>query len=340
MGDRSLPRRVLLGTAIGDAFGLKGEGLPRRVTAGMTWDRGPFFGRAVFSDDTEQSFLVAQALLAAAGDEDLFARHLRRSLVGWLFAGPPGVGLGTVRSILKLAVGLRRGVSTAGNGAAMRSAVIGAALADDRESIASFVHSSTELTHTDQRAHVGALAVAYAASLGSDVDLRVVNERVSARVQQAPHADRWNDAMREAERALAVDASVYEYAAAIGCADGVSGYVYDTVPVALYAWARHDDPMAGLREVWGCGGDTDSVGAIAGALLFARSTDEPERETLALIADYPLTVARVADAGTRLSNRGAPVRWPWWLMPVRNICVVFPMILFYALVVMLPARLR
>ena len=74
--------------------------------------------RAIFSDDTEQSFLVAQSLLIAGDDVEVFQRALKRRLIGWFLSLPPGVGLGTVRSIVKLMFGGKTGVATAGNGAA------------------------------------------------------------------------------------------------------------------------------------------------------------------------------------------------------------------------------
>ena len=58
-----------------------------------------------------------------------------------------------------------------------------------------------------------------------------------------------------------------DFAIALGLARGVTGYVYHTVPVAVYAWLRHyGDFRATVEAALDCGGDTDTVGAIAGAL--------------------------------------------------------------------------
>lgn len=329
---------VLLGTAVGDALGLGAEGLPRRAAQDHNFERGPFFGRAVLSDDTEQSFLVAQCLMRSGGEPVAFRRALRWRLVGWLFAGPPGVGLGTARSILKLAFGFRRGISTAGNGAAMRSAIIGAAFPHDIPKVEELVLQSAELTHCDARAFAGAFAVALAA--GADARGESVHDvirQVSMAARAGLDHERWTNAMEELETGLERGATVHEYASAIGCADGVTGYVYDTVPVALYAWARHDDPEEGLAATWACGGDTDTVGAIAGALLYARAGRLPPERWLSTVTDFPLTLDRVRAAGVALNQGGAPVRWAWFLMPLRNLSV-FPLILAYALFVMMPKK--
>lgn len=54
----------------------------------------------------------------------------------------------------------------------------------------------------------------------------------------------------------------------IGCFSGVSGYVYETVPVALHAWLSHPySYRAAVTSVIQCGGDTDSTAAIVGGLV-------------------------------------------------------------------------
>ena len=43
------------------------------------------------------------------------------------------------------------------------------------------------------------------------------------------------------------------------------------MPVAVFAFFRHaDDHAEGIRQVILCGGDTDTVAAIAGAMIGAR----------------------------------------------------------------------
>ena len=69
----------LLGTAVGDALGLAGEGLSRRRLARLF--PGParmrFLGRrGMVSDDTEHTCCAAQALIASAGEPEAFARAL------------------------------------------------------------------------------------------------------------------------------------------------------------------------------------------------------------------------------------------------------------------------
>jgi hypothetical protein len=71
--------------------------------------------------------LTASALLLAGGDVDAFGRLLAASLRWWLAGLPAGIGFATLRAFLKSCVGFpphRSGVHSAGNGPAMRSAII------------------------------------------------------------------------------------------------------------------------------------------------------------------------------------------------------------------------
>ncbi len=64
--------------------------------------------------------------------------------------------------------------------------------------------------------------------------------------------------------------SVGEFARLICKRDFVTGYVFQTVPVAAYAWfVHHGDFSKAVRSVIGCGGDADTTGAIIGALAGA-----------------------------------------------------------------------
>ena len=159
----------LLGTAVGDAIGLPFEGLSARRAARFyppPLRHRLLFGRGMVSDDTEHACFTARALLLAGKDAVAFDRHLASSLRWWLAGLPAGVGLATLRAILKSCLGLgpeRSGVRSAGNGPAMRSAIIGVAWGPTPEVMAEWVRRSTRLTHTDPKAFHGALAVALAA---------------------------------------------------------------------------------------------------------------------------------------------------------------------------------
>ncbi len=140
LGDRF--RGVILGTAVGDAIGLPAEGLTpsraRKLFPGR-WRHRLVIHRGLVSDDTEHTLFVAQSLLAHPQSKELFARRLAWCLRLWFLTLPAGIGLATLRAIIRLWLGfspLTSGVYSAGNGPAMRSAPLGAFFASSPEQMA------------------------------------------------------------------------------------------------------------------------------------------------------------------------------------------------------------
>lgn len=317
---------LLFGTCVGDALGLPAEGLSRsRIQRrwGGIWKMrlvGPY---GLLSDDTEHTVMVALSLLRHGNDVDAFQRDLARRLRWWFAALPPGTGLATARACIKLWLGFspkRSGVFSAGNGPAMRSAIIGAYFPGDEVRRTSFVTASTLLTHTDPKALVAARAIAEAAAWqvrkAADDELGVCLRRLS---QDEP----WQLLMRAFQDATAESITVDEFAGRLGLTKGVSGYAYHTVPVALYGWFRHrNDFKGGLESLLHCGGDTDTVGAIAGGLLGLSVGEKGiPRDWLDRVADWPVSVERLRKLAHCFTGNG-PSPFRWWhalAMPFRNL---------------------
>jgi ADP-ribosylglycohydrolase len=130
----------------------------------------------------------------------------------------------------------------------------------------SFVRVCSRITHTDPRAEYGALAVALAAAgrLGEFGDVCPDHEFVA--------------------RVLGME---------LDPGDGISGYMYDTVPAAIALAARHaGDYRSAILAAIRCGGDTDTVAAIAGAIVGAQVGERGiPREWVEGIWDWPRGVA-------------------------------------------------
>jgi ADP-ribosyl-[dinitrogen reductase] hydrolase len=126
---------------------------------------------------------------------------------------------------------------------------------------------------------------------------------------------------------LAAGEDVPAFARRLGLTRGVSGYMYHTAPVALFAWLRHGaDYRACLEGVVAAGGDTDSVGAMAGALSGALAGEAGlPADWLAGYAEFPRHPAilrRLADAVARVRETGAPqppVAYCWPAVAPRNL---------------------
>jgi ADP-ribosyl-[dinitrogen reductase] hydrolase len=273
----------LLGTAVGDSIGLPREGLSRRrarrIFGGPPLEHALFGRWGAVSDDTEHACMTAQALIASAGDPKLFARELARRLRWWLLTIPAGIGLGTLRAILKLWLGFppdRSGVRSAGNGPAMRAAILGVFARGDLMKLSALVQASTRITHTDPRAEQGAMVVALAAayslqqsgSFAASDFLRFTRPYVSDN-------QLWSH-LSSACQYAAEGKSAEEFADSLGQSRGVSGFINMTVPVAIFCWLRHRDDFRAAVEAAVClGGDTDTVGAIVGGLSAVTSASVP-----------------------------------------------------------------
>ena len=229
----------LLGTAVGDALGLPYEGLsPQRQRRLFPHpDRHQLvFGKGLVSDDTEHTCMVAQSLIVAAGNTQTFTRDLAGRLRWWLVRLPAGVGFATLRSICKLWLGFsphHSGVYSAGNGAAMRSAIIGVCYGDRLQLMVELVQCSTRITHSDRKAEFGAIAVALAAHLSSkniSIDCHEYFDLLSKLLP--PIATEFMDLIELAIDSIKHGEKTSDFAINMGWKRGISGYVYQTVPIA------------------------------------------------------------------------------------------------------------
>ncbi len=264
---------VLIGTAVGDALGLPAENLsPERIR--RKWP-GPLrmrlvLGRGMVSDDTEHTLMVAQALLSQSADAAAFQRALGWKLRWWFAALPAGVGLATAKACLRLWLGFpvnKAGVASAGSGPAMRSAVLGVFFANEPDKRRDFVLASSRLTHRGWQAETAALAVAEAAALAITTKGFPEAFHVFEAIRRRSDEEEWQDRLAQMRSCLDGGASVSDFVQKLGLTAGVTGYSLHVVLVALYAWVSHRaDYRAALTAAIQCGGDTDTVGAVLGAL--------------------------------------------------------------------------
>jgi ADP-ribosylglycohydrolase len=302
---------AILGTAVGDALGLPYEGLSRRRGIRLLGEPDRhrfFFGRGMVSDDTEHTCMVAQALIASGADAESYGRQLAQRFRRWLLGLPAGIGWATLRAILKLWCGFgpgRSGVFSAGNGPAMRSAVIGAAI-DDLPRLRALVGVTTRITHSDPKAEYGALAVALAARHARthpEADGRGYLEELRSLLPQAAALE-FLPLMEAAVRSAAAGESTATFTEARGWRRGVSGYVYRTVPASVHAWLR--DPLdfrAGVGNVIRCGGDTDTTAAIVGGIIgSAVGKAGIPSELMTTLFEWPRTVAWMERLGENLEQ--------------------------------------
>ena len=300
----------LLGSAIGDALGLPLEGLSRRRQARMYADVSGyhfFLGRGFVSDDTEHAVMAGQALARSGGEPGIFSTDLAWRMRWWLAALPAGVGLATLRGLGKLWLGWpphRSGVFSAGNGPAMRSAVIGVCFGQDVSRLKELVRISTRLTHTDPKAEAGALAVAWAAGRACRGGTGAGNFINSLAGLLEPKNEELVDIMDRAARSAADGQTTEDFMAEFGLEKGVTGYMYHTLPAVFQAWfLQAEDFRAAMTGLIRCGGDTDTTASILGGIMGAGLGKKGlPPELIDGLVDWPLTTNKIEAIGRSLAG--------------------------------------
>jgi ADP-ribosyl-[dinitrogen reductase] hydrolase len=306
---------LLLGVAVGDSLGLPAEGLSRRRAEKFfrgKWQQRFLFDRGMVSDDTEHTVFVAQCLLQHPDCVAQFRRRLAWKFRIWFLGLPAGVGFATLRSILKLWLGIspeKSGVYSAGNGPAMRAAIIGAYFANSPKCIDDYIQASTLLTHTDPKALTGALAIAHLAARGfqNQAASPLNSQEAFSILENCNRANdmEWQEIIDKMRSAFAQGLSVAQLALQMNLSKAVSGYIYHTVPIAVYSWMKHSgDFEQTLIAVLNCGGDTDTVASIAGALAGVSSGEQAiPKAWLDKIYDYPCSIRSLKNLAMRLATR-------------------------------------
>ncbi|MEM6257456.1 MAG: ADP-ribosylglycohydrolase family protein [Planctomycetota bacterium] len=320
----------ILGTAVGDAIGLPREGLSarraERMFGGAPLTHRFILGRGMCSDDTEHTLMVGLASLESMGDPEKFAKAFARRLRWWFARIPAGVGLGTAKACIRLWFGVspgRSGVRSAGNGPAMRSALLGL-VASSEQHVQELVQASTAVTHTDPRARDGALVIARLVRwIATEPALRATIETpLVSGLEDMQLCDSLMLALEAARDGIGQK----DFAIRIGQPKGISGFVNHTVPAAVYCWLSNRGSFRDAVETAVClGGDSDTVAAITGALAGTEQGSQaiPD-EWLSNLREWPCSVewmTSLAEALTQQNAGGSPSgpQYPAMLALFRNV---------------------
>jgi ADP-ribosylglycohydrolase len=283
----------LLGQALGDALGFVVEARPPDVAeayvhdwllAGRAGERThPDYPFGQYSDDTQ----LARELLISVREAGGWNPAAFAARIAELFrtGADVGAGEGTRGAARRLLAGtswLESGTPPpyAGNGSAMRAAPLGLLFAGDPAGLRAAAREQSRVTHLDSRCAAGAVAVAGAALLATapgPLDAREVLRRLSTWVAAEDTSVGRAVAGVEAWLPLEPGAAAARLRAEgldpghVSPWLGISAFVTPSVAWSLYAFFRTpDDYWATVCTAIAVGGDTDTMGAIAGALAGAR----------------------------------------------------------------------
>ena len=287
---------ALAGLALGDALGMPTQAMsPQQiqtvyghVTGLVDGDKSqpyaPGMAAGSVTDDTEQALLIASLLLKGHGSGlNLDASEFSHALLAWedsmIERGSLDLlGPSTKAALERVRAGenpLRVGGEGTTNGAAMRVTPIGiAASTSDRQLFADAVWSSCQVTHATRQGFQSAALVAAAVSLGIDAGAADVTDllwKAVAFVRSLPERGAWSpepDVVAATHRALKLAAQPASSLEWLAEQIGTSVASAQAIPMAFALLARDPSPRA-LLQAANLGGDTDTIGAIAGAILGA-----------------------------------------------------------------------
>ena len=294
---------ALAGLALGDALGMPTQAMSPaqiravygRITGLVDGDASqpyaPGMPAGSVTDDTEQALLVASLLVRGRGSSSgrvaLDAGEFAHALLAWedsmIERGSLDLlGPSTKAALERVRAGedpLSVGGAGTTNGAAMRVTPIGIAIStEDPQAFADAVWSSCQVTHATRQGFQSAALVAAAVSMGIDTprsaasDMTALLWKAVSYVDSLPERGAWTpdpDVVAATRRAMQLVAN--PASSSLECLVeqvGTSVASAQAIPMAFALLARDPSPQA-LLDAANIGGDTDTIGAIAGAILGA-----------------------------------------------------------------------
>jgi ADP-ribosylglycohydrolase len=264
-------RGSALGTFVGDAMGREVEGWSwEQIKARHGILKG--IGEGLYTDDTEMMIGIMESLREDSRfDPALTAQRFLANFHPFRGYGPRIYGI--MARLRQGASWDEVGTDSWGNGGAMRIAPIGCFFYNERERLQETALLCTRITHRHPQGLAGALAQAMAVGLalqkgiqGEAIDpsafleeivegVHAVDGGVAAELGRIAEMEQGGDL--EAKIAL-IAATFPRDVSAIGA-----------VPAALAAFLINVDFQDTVLTAVNCGGDTDTIGAMAGALAGA-----------------------------------------------------------------------
>lgn len=268
----------ILGLAIGDALGMPAEGMSREKIKEIFGELREFMPSPYgdlkagqWTDDTEQTILLAESILETVYfNPSNFAEKLKN----WYLSGGRRIGPTTriaVINLLRGATWQNSGVFSDTCGSSMRVAPIGLVYHFNLNLVENYAEISSGITHKSPTAIAGSIAVAIAiACKVLDFSDEEMLEEVVKRVEK-------HDQLLADKITLAYEIKDKELDYAIEKL-GNSISVLDAVPMSFYCvFSSKNFEKCVIRSA-NCGGDTDSISAIAGAIKGAEGVENiPDR---------------------------------------------------------------
>jgi poly(ADP-ribose) glycohydrolase ARH3 len=255
----------LIGTAVGDSLGARVEGVPGFQDVHELAPR--------YTDDTVMTLGVTESLIERKGYDywdmtERFIRDYEQEPWRRYGSGPP--------RIFRMMKSGRRGFGmldrelfpdgSFGNGAAMRVAPVGLLYHDDPRTLREIAYHTAGITHSNELALEGAAlqACAVALSVHTDPNDIKTKEFIGALrmfTKPGPYQEKLKAIIRLLSEKPGKEQVVKEL--------GNGAEAVNSVPTAVYAFLANPGFENAVTYAVGLGGDTDTIGAMCGAIAGA-----------------------------------------------------------------------
>lgn len=272
MGERTLVSKFLgslLGTAVGDALGAPFEGWSR-VRIEEIKSVAEKRDVLIYTDDTHMMIGVAESLIRCKGfdGEDMaqtFAKNYEVEPFRGYGPGPPSI-FRLIRSGEPWDKAAQRlyGGGSYGNGSAMRVAPIGVFYHDRLHKLEEITHKSSQITHAHILGKEGAALQAYAVALATNLEPSLSFSRSDflAKLSTYTKQDIYEQRLKKVV-ALLTEQNKGKIVAQLG--NGIEAF--NSVPTAIFSFLLHYDSFSeAVLYAVSLGGDTDTIGAMTGAI--------------------------------------------------------------------------
>jgi poly(ADP-ribose) glycohydrolase ARH3 len=261
---------ALLGSAVGDALGAPVEGCSMEmVRSTFRGDWKMLYGR--YTDDTEMMIGVAESLIENKGfnGADMARKFIQNYDV------KRGYGPGSKEVLRKISRGERwneasekvfDGLGSYGNGAAMRIAPVGLFYYDNTAELREIAYQSSYITHSHELGKEGAALQAYSVALA----VQGRKEEMVPELNKFVKAALYKGKIMRIKALLDKKAAKREVIAELGHGEAA----FNSVPTAIYSFLRFDNLKDSIVYAISLGGDTDTIGAMTGAISGAYYGEE------------------------------------------------------------------
>jgi len=253
---------ALIGSAVGDALGAPVEGYSMKKVSsvyGADWKMSS--GR--YTDDTEMMIGVAESLIENKGfnGADMALKFIEN------YDMRRGYGPGSKEALRRIREGesweeaskkLFCGKGSYGNGAAMRIAPVGLFYYDDTDKLREIAYKSSHITHSHELGKEGAALQAFSVAFA----VRGQKEDMLLELKEFVENEVYAEKISKIEVLLDKEADKKEIISELGNGEEA----FNSVPTAIYSFLRADSFKDAVVYAVSLGGDTDTIGAMTGAI--------------------------------------------------------------------------